>query len=69
MRRVGQHPAAAKPEGLLPLQPAGLRQRNLVERYFNKLKQFRGVAMRCDRLPENWPAAIKLAAVRIWLGS
>lgn len=38
------------------------RQRNLVERFFNKLKQFRGIATRYDRLPENFLAAIKLAS-------
>lgn len=43
------------------------RQRNLVERYFNKLKQFRGIATRCDRDPLNFLAAIKFASVRIWL--
>lgn len=43
------------------------RQRNLVERYFNKLKQFRGIATRYDRDPLNFLAAIKLASVRIWL--
>ncbi|BCH05011.1 hypothetical protein MesoLj131b_70100 (plasmid) [Mesorhizobium sp. 131-2-5] len=43
------------------------RQRNLVERYFNKLKQFRGIATRYDRNPLNFLAAIKLASVRIWL--
>jgi transposase len=43
------------------------KQRNLIERYFNKLKQFRGIATRYDRDPLNFLAAIKLASVRIWL--
>ncbi len=43
------------------------RQRNLVERLFNQVKQFRGLATRYDRNPENYLAALKLAAVRIWL--
>jgi transposase len=43
------------------------KQRNLVERYFNKLKHFRGIATRYDRDPLNFLAAIKLASVRIWL--
>ena len=42
------------------------RQRNLVERLFNKLKQFRGIAARYDKDPDNFLAAIKLASVRIW---
>ena len=45
------------------------RYRNLVERFFNKLKQFRGIATRYDKCPENFLAAIKLASARIWLRS
>lgn len=43
------------------------RQRNAVERFFNKLKQFRGIATRYDKNPENFLAAVKLAATRIWI--
>lgn len=42
------------------------RQRNLVERFFNRIKQFRGIATRYDRRPENYLAAVKLVAARIW---
>ena len=45
------------------------RHRNLVERYFNKLKQFRGIATRYDKDPQNFLAAIKLVSVRICLRS
>jgi transposase len=45
------------------------KQRNLVEPYFNKLKQFRGIATRYDRDPLNFLATIKIASVRIWLKS
>ena len=45
------------------------RQRNLVERFFNRIKQFRGLATRYDRRPDNYLAALKLAAVRIWLAA
>ena len=45
------------------------RQRNLVERFFNRIKQFRGLATRYDRRPENYLAALKLAAIRIWLAA
>jgi transposase len=45
------------------------RQRNLVERFFNKIKQFRGIATRYDKNPLNFLAAIKLASIRIWLRS
>lgn len=43
------------------------RYRNLVERFFNKLKQFRGIATRYDKKPENFLAAVKFASVMIWL--
>ena len=45
------------------------RQRNCIERFFNRLMNFQGLATRYDRCPENFLAAIKLAATRIWLGN
>lgn len=38
------------------------RQRNLVQRFFNKLKQFRGIATRYDKNPLNFMAGVKLAS-------
>ncbi|MGB2931947.1 MAG: IS5 family transposase [Methyloceanibacter sp.] len=43
------------------------RDRNLVERFFNKIKQCRRVATRYDKLAANCLAFVKLAAIRIWL--
>jgi transposase len=43
------------------------RQRNLVERFFNKLKHFRRIATRFDKLARNYLAAIHLAAARLWM--
>lgn len=43
------------------------RQRNLVERFFNKLKQFRKIATRYEQTARNYLAAILIAASRIWL--
>lgn len=43
------------------------KARNLVERFFNKLKHFRAVATRYDKLPENYLAGVKLASIRIWM--
>jgi transposase len=43
------------------------RYRNLVERFFNKLKHFRAVATRYDKTPENYLASVKLASARIWM--
>lgn len=43
------------------------KQRNRIERFFNKLKQFRGVATRYDKLLANFMGFVKLAAIAIWL--
>ena len=43
------------------------RYRNLVERFFNKLKQFRAVATRYDKRDDNFLASVQLAAIRIWI--
>jgi transposase len=43
------------------------RERNLVERFFNKLKHFRAVATRYDKRSDNYLAAVKLASARIWM--
>lgn len=42
------------------------RQRNLIERFFNKLKHFRRIATRFDKLARNFLAAVLLASTRIW---
>ena len=41
--------------------------RDLVERFFNKLKHFRATATRYDKDPVDYPALIELAAARIWI--
>ncbi len=43
------------------------RYRNLVERFFSKLKHFRAVATRYDKRDDNFLASVQLASIRIWL--
>ena len=43
------------------------RYRNLVERFFNRLKHFRAVATRYDKRDDNLLASVQLASIRIWL--
>lgn len=43
------------------------KDRNLVERFFNKIKFFRRIATRYDKLGSTYLAMVKLAAIRIWL--
>ena len=42
-------------------------RRNVVERSFNRLKQWRGIAMRADKTARNDHAGVTLAAALIWL--
>nr|WP_272951975.1 transposase [Sinorhizobium meliloti] len=56
-----------EPQGPDLLQPLLYRARNLVERFFNKAKQFRRIATRCDKLAKNYLAALKLVSIRTWL--
>lgn len=41
------------------------KERNIIERFFNKLKQFRRVATRYDKLLANFMGFVKLAAIAI----
>ena len=43
------------------------RERNLVERFFNKLKHFRAIATRYDKLARNFLAALQFACAIILL--
>ena len=48
------------------VDPALYRQRNLVERFFSKLKQFRRVATRYEKTATNYLAAVLMACTRLW---
>jgi transposase len=49
----------------LAFRRGSIAQRNLVERFFNRIKQFDGIATRYDRFLENYLAAVKLVRTRI----
>lgn len=42
------------------------KQRNVVERCFNRLKQWRGKAIRYDKTTESYEAAVTLASLLMW---
>ena len=44
------------------------KNRNLVERFFCRIKQFRRIATRYDKLAEGFRSFVALAAACIWLG-
>lgn len=43
------------------------RQRNRVERLFNRLKQYRRIATRYDKLVTSYHAMLTLAAIMLWI--
>src|SRR3954467_13167003 len=51
----------------LCFSPYLYRARNLVERFFNKIKHCRRVATRYDKLAANYLAFVQLASIRLWL--
>lgn len=60
-------PPKANRKDQMCFSPFLYKARNLVERFFNRAKQFRRIATRYDKLAENYLAALKLVSVRIWL--
>jgi transposase len=59
-------PSLSRRKHPIAYDPAVYRQRNLIERMFGRLKDFRRVATRYDKLARNFLAAITLAAMIIW---
>jgi transposase len=45
----------------------GYRERNLLERLIGKLKRFRRVATRYDKLDAHYLAYVQIASVMVWL--
>ena len=43
------------------------KDRNRIERMFNRLKQFRRIATRLDKTAKSFAAFLALAAARIWM--
>jgi transposase len=61
---IPSHPRRKEPR---PCDFALYCERNLVERFFNKLKHFRAIATRYDKLARNFLAGIHLASAIILL--
>ena len=51
---------------LYPFDPQAYKLRNLIERMFCRLKDWRRIATRYDKLATNFDAAVTLAAIVIW---
>ncbi|WP_438828060.1 transposase [Streptomyces tropicalis] len=55
-------------------RPAGInrqiyRRRNMIERCFNRLKGFRGIATRYEKTAASYEAAVTLATLPLWARS
>jgi transposase len=61
--RLRRGSAGGRPPGF---DAEAYKQRNAVERCINRLKQWRGLAMRTDKLAIAYQAALHLAAILIW---
>lgn len=59
-------PSTASRNQRIPYNKAAYRQRNLIERMFARLKDFRRIATRYDKLARNFLAATLIAATSIW---
>ena len=51
---------------IIPYDAVAYRQRNLIERMFGRLKDFRRIATRYDKLGRNFFSAVLIAAIVIW---
>ena len=51
---------------LHPFDPEAYKLRNLIERMFCRLKDWRRIATRYDKLAANFAAAVTLAAIVTW---
>ena len=50
-----------------PFDPVLYRSRNLVERAINRLKQFRRIATRYEKLEANYLAMLHIGSLLLWL--
>jgi transposase len=66
-RKIQRMPLRTRRKEAICFSPYLYRARNLIERFFNKIKQCRRIATRYDKLAANYLAFIKLASIRIWL--
>ena len=59
-------PSTASRHHPIPYNKAVYRQRNVIERMFARLKDFRRIATRYDKLARNFLAGALIAATAIW---
>lgn len=60
-------PPKANRKEAIPCDFVAYRDRNRIERMFNRLKQFRRIATRYDKTARSFLAFLCLAAAKLWL--
>ena len=60
-------PAKRNRKDPVPHDAQKYKWRNLIERLFNKLKNWRRVATRYDKSKGSYPGFVSIAAVKLWL--
>ena len=60
-------PSVARRKRQACFSPALYRERNRIERFFNRIKHFRRIATRYEKHASNYLAMLKLAATQIWM--
>ena len=62
--QIKQNPTRA---GRLPIDWALYKERHLVECFFNRIKRFRRIALRCEKTVASFKAFVALACAIVWL--
>lgn len=60
-------PARTNRKEPIPYDRQAYKDRNRIERMFNRIKQFRRIATRYDKTKLSFQAFLTIAAIRIWL--
>jgi transposase len=60
-------PAKSNRKSAIPHDREKYRWRNLVERLFNKLKNWRRVATRYDKTKESYLGFVAIASIKLWI--
>ncbi len=62
--QIKQNPTRSRAK---PIDWALYKERNLVERFFNRIKRFRRIALRCEKTTASFKAFVALACAMAWL--
>lgn len=62
-------PSMPQRNPVIPHDRHRYEDRNCVERFFNKIKNYRAIATRYDKRDDNFIASIQLASIHVWLRS